>query len=203
MQHIYRFYVYAYIRSKDSETAKAGTPYYIGKGTGNRAWNTHKGNHITVPKDKNFIIILEENLSDIGALAIERRLILWYGRKDLNTGILVNLTDGGEGCSGYICSIETKQKLKESRKQQIMQPRSDETKQKLSVANKGKKQSAETKQKRSDSLRQTFIVIDIDGNETIVTNAQQYCLDNGYTYCCFTSAAKHNKKYKGLIITKA
>lgn len=25
------YYVYAYIRSKDSETARAGTPYYIGK----------------------------------------------------------------------------------------------------------------------------------------------------------------------------
>jgi hypothetical protein len=26
------FYIYAYIRSKDSITAEAGTPYYIGKG---------------------------------------------------------------------------------------------------------------------------------------------------------------------------
>lgn len=27
----YKYYVYAYVRSKDSKTAKAGTPYYIGK----------------------------------------------------------------------------------------------------------------------------------------------------------------------------
>ena len=29
----FRFYVYAYLRDKDSATAKIRTPYYIGKGT--------------------------------------------------------------------------------------------------------------------------------------------------------------------------
>lgn len=63
-----KFYVYAYIRSKDSKTAKAGTPYYIGKGSGKRAW----AKHINVNKPhNNFIIILESNLSELGAFAIE------------------------------------------------------------------------------------------------------------------------------------
>lgn len=92
------YYVYAYIRASDS------TPYYIGKGKDGRAWAKHKGT--SIPKDQSKIIILEHNLTEIGALAIERRMITWYGRKDNNTGILINRSDGGEGTCGYKYSTE-------------------------------------------------------------------------------------------------
>jgi hypothetical protein len=104
---MYVFYVYAYLRNKDSLIAKAGTPYYIGKGKNDRAYEKHC-HGIRVPKDKNYIIILEDNLTEIGAFALERRMIEWWGRKDKGTGILLNRTNGGPGSEGLIMPLKSR-----------------------------------------------------------------------------------------------
>jgi hypothetical protein len=164
----FRFYVYAYLRSKDSHNDKAGTPYYIGKGCGRRAYGNHKTQR--VPKDKNFIVFLETHLSEIGALALERRYINWYGRKDNSTGILMNFTDGGDfsygikmteehkrkigaASAGRKHSQETKRKIKEAqtgnKNHFYGKTHSEETRLKLSIAASGKSPSEETRRKLS------------------------------------------------------
>ncbi len=106
MKNPNRFYTYAYLREDR-------TPYYIGKGEGNRAYVKHQKG-ISVPKDKSRIIFLKQNLIEEEAFKHEKYMIAVFGRKDLGTGILRNLTNGGEGSSGAIRTDEWKKNIRKA-----------------------------------------------------------------------------------------
>lgn len=132
------YYVYAYIRASDN------TPYYIGKGKNNRVFSKHPG--ISVPSNKSKIIFLEKNLTNIGACALERRYIRWYGRKDLGTGILHNRTDGGDGQPGIIKSIDWR---KNQSKMMTGRKASKETVEKLKLIDRSYMKTDEYRMKMS------------------------------------------------------
>ena len=135
-----QYYTYAYLRKDKS-------PYYIGKGNGNRAYiRRYKG--IKPPKDKSRIIFLKQNLTEQEAFRHEIYMIAIFGRKDLGTGILHNRTNGGEGASGAVRSKESKIKYSESKKGKTL---SEKHKRKLSESHKGKTLSEEHKRKLSEA----------------------------------------------------
>jgi hypothetical protein len=152
------FYTYAYLREDR-------TPYYIGKGTKDRAYVKHQKG-IGLPKHKSKIIFLKKNLTEEEAFKHEIYMIAVFGRKDLGTGILHNRTDGGDGRSNP--SPEVRMKMSESHKgknnhfygkthsektRKKMSERiiSEETKKKLSEVMKGRTHSKETKNKISEA----------------------------------------------------
>ena len=158
------YYTYAYLREDK-------TPYYIGKGSGKRIYS--KDRTIKPPKDKSRIIYLKQNLTEEEAFRHEIYMIDVFGRKDLGTGILYNMTNGGEGSSGWVPSEESRRKMSQSSKGKthsketrrkmgeakkgntymLGKTLSEETRRKMSEAHKGKTLSEEHKRKIGDSIK--------------------------------------------------
>ena len=110
------FYVYVY---RDPRPLKANQPVYVGKGTGDRDlshWS--RGSHnkpfqdfISHLKQRGLVATCQrvfETEDEAEAFAKEIELITLYGRRDLKTGTLFNLTDGGEGGSGTVWTFAQK-----------------------------------------------------------------------------------------------
>jgi hypothetical protein len=144
------FYVYAYLR-------KDGTPYYIGKGKNIRAWNHLRSERFRTPLNNNQIAIIESNMTELGAFAIERRMIRWYGRKDAGTGILRNGTDGGEGGSGVIRTPEMCKAISERNKGKGTGPRPKGVGEAISRKLKGKPKSDAHKQNMPTKFKEGHV----------------------------------------------
>jgi hypothetical protein len=136
------FYVYAFLRSADSLVGLKYSPYYIGKGKERRAYASARLGAPS-PKDPSFIVFVQEGLTEDEALELEKYCIALYGRVDLGTGILRNLTDGGEGKSGAIVSEDVRQRIANAQRKEKHRlwgkHLPEETKQKISEAVRGDK----------------------------------------------------------------
>lgn len=128
------YYVYQYLRED-------GTPYYIGKGSKNRAYSHCRT--VPRPKDTNLIKFIATNLEESEAYKLEEELIQKYGRLNNGTGILRNLTDGGSGSS----NVKNKIPWNKGKKQSV------EHNQKISNALKGKIKNDDHKRKISESKK--------------------------------------------------
>jgi hypothetical protein len=139
------FYVYLHIDPRSNQVR------YVGKGKENRAFTlTHRSarhkNWINKLKSLGLIPIIqiiENNLSEEEAFSKEKYLIAEYRSRNVD---LTNLTDGGEGISGYKHTQETRKKVAEAGKGRTV---TDETREKISKGLIGKKRSQETKDKIS------------------------------------------------------
>ena len=91
--------------------------FYIGIGTNERRANRKDNRNIfwkrTVDKYGYTIEIIQQNLSWEDACELEEFLISLYGRRDLGTGTLVNLTNGGEGVLGFKMPKEIIEKIRQ------------------------------------------------------------------------------------------
>jgi len=136
------FYVYIYLDPRKNGGFKYGDyefeyePFYVGKGYGGRdkvhikesyrrddikrgisSFKCNKIRKIYKEIEKEPIILkIKENITDEFALELEKKAIKIIGRINLGNGPLTNLTDGGEGFSGYIATEETKRKNSEIKK---------------------------------------------------------------------------------------
>ena len=105
-----KYYVYHHYKLDTNEL------FYIGKGIGERAISAENRNlhwHHIVDKHKCKVVIIAENLTSDEALQLEIEEIGKYGRIDKNTGILVNMTDGGDGGRGLVYTEEMREYRRE------------------------------------------------------------------------------------------
>lgn len=145
----HRFYVYAW-QYPDGRT------FYVGKGHGRRDRDEATGRNrffraivakIRRQDGEPRIVRWHDRLTEDDAHRLEMAYIKLFGRRDLWTGTLCNLTNGGEGEGGRVLSAEHRAKIGAASSN-----RSAETRAKISAANTGRKHTAEQRAKIARAL---------------------------------------------------
>lgn len=177
--------------------------FYVGIGkTKKRAYSNGSRNTYwknIVSKHGYNIEILAEGLSWEDACELECFLIEEYGRKDLGTGQLVNMTDGGDGVKGH--SPEAIKKIKATH---IGRVQSKEEIAKRVASNTGKKRTKETKRKQSEAAKGRVFTkehiknLSISHLGQVPANAKRVkCISTGIEYESLRDACRQNDlKYK-------
>ena len=162
------YYIYRHLKP-------CGEVFYIGIGSlENRAYSTLGRNNFwkkVIEKYPNYEVqVLKNNLEWKDACDLEVILISYYGRRDLKTGTLVNLTDGGDGQVNP--SEDTRKKMRDAKKgiggethYFFGVPKTEEYKIKLRDAKLGKKLTEEHKRKLSKTNKSK----DVHGKKVICT----------------------------------
>lgn len=150
------------------------TIFYIGIGKEtSRAYSKKKRNkywNYIVNKVGYAIDILIEGCSIDDAKTVEIGMISDYGRADLKLGLLVNMTDGGDGTLNHSPEViesisqkligrkRSKQSIESQRLTKIGTHLSEETKLKISAKHKGRVFTDEHKRKISEKAKQSRLI---------------------------------------------
>jgi hypothetical protein len=204
------YYTYAYLRED-------GTPYYIGKGKGKRINNPHYRNNKTrvkvplPPKERR--IYLKQNINEHEAYKHEKYMIFVFGRKDLRTGILLNMDDGGKGGSssprlsikgeknpmyGKPSAQRGKIWITDGKNNKMVNQ--DEIPKgwhsgRTGVHSKNSKESLKQIMGKNNPNAKKYRIIFRDGTEEVVKQLSTWARKNGHNYSAI-KAKVHRTKYK-------
>ena len=199
------YYVYELIDPRN------GLSFYVGKGKNDRMYDHERD---TINKKlfyKNRYLFFKirkiltsglsikynkilENIDEKTALAEEIIQIKNYGRKNNGTGILCNMTDGGEGTSGYIVSKDMR--LTRSNKQKEYLNKNPDAKKKL--IDRLNKIRFEATKKSIEKISKTYSIVDINDKIITITNLNGFSkLNNLSPSKMWKLVSGRKNKYRG------
>jgi hypothetical protein len=202
-------YVYRHIRLDKNQ------PFYIGIGSDEHYYRATAKSHRSkiwkgiVSRTDYKVQIMCDDITFEEAKVKEKELISLYGRINLSTGTLCNLTDGGDGTSGQVFSDEHKQKIAQAHKGRKLSDEhrkklresgrdwslTEEQKTHLSIIQKGipKNKEKSARGLKSGVSRQVLDLYTGVFHESIMQFASLYCIN--YQTALQGLKRKSNKQY--------